>query len=185
MRVITGSAKGIRLMSPEGMGVRPTSDMVKEAMFSAIQFETEGKIVLDLFAGSGQLGIEALSRGAKKAYFVDSDKKSAELIRANLEKTGLADKGQVFNIPHMTFLKLFSRSADDASPFELVFLDPPYRRGLILKTLNVLVGLLSETGIIVCEHERGETLPENVGEFCLNKTYKKGTREITLYRKRV
>ena len=89
MRVITGSARGRKLLEPEGMAVRPTTDMVKEAMFNIIQFDIEGRRVLDLFAGTGQLGIEALSRGAAEAVFVDESAKSLKLVRTNLERCGL------------------------------------------------------------------------------------------------
>ena len=106
MRVITGTAKGRRLDTLEGMDVRPTADRVKEGMFSSIQFELENSLVLDLFGGSGQLGIEALSRGARAAVFVDNSKKSIEIIKSNLRKTGFEEKSLVFNINSEDFLKI-------------------------------------------------------------------------------
>ena len=102
MRVITGIAKGKRLDTLEGMDVRPTTDRVKEGMFSSIQFDLENTLVLDLFAGSGQLGIEALSRGARSAVFVDNSKKSLEVVKANLEKTNLTDKAMTVSYTHLT-----------------------------------------------------------------------------------
>ena len=116
MRVITGSCRGKRLVTPEGLDTRPTTDKVKEGIFNAIQFDIEGRRVLDLFAGSGQMGIEALSRGAKSAVFVDNFGRSLECIRKNLENTKLTDLAQVVNADFELYL---TRTAD---VFDIVFL---------------------------------------------------------------
>ena len=120
MRVITGTARGRRLLTLEGEDVRPTTDRVKEAVFSIIQFETEGRAFLDLFAGSGQMGIEALSRGAKEAVFVDSAKKSVGIIRENLASTNLAQNAKVCQLDWQSFLSM------NTAKFDTAFLDPPY-----------------------------------------------------------
>ncbi|MDR1754072.1 MAG: 16S rRNA (guanine(966)-N(2))-methyltransferase RsmD [Eubacterium sp.] len=177
MRVITGSARGYKLKSPDGLDFRPTADAVKEAMFSAVQFEIEGRVVLDLFSGSGQLGVEALSRGAKKVVFVDNDKKSIDITGYNVEKTGSSNKAEIFYQPNMTFLK------NTSEVFDLAFLDPPYELKLIQKTLPLLTEKMSEIGVIVCEHEKGLKLPEHENGFSIYKTYKKGKTEITIYRR--
>jgi 16S rRNA G966 N2-methylase RsmD len=123
MRVITGTARGRRLIAPQGTDTRPTSDRVKEAIFSIIQFEIEQADVLDLFAGSGQLGIEALSRGARTAVFVDSAREAQEAIRANLAATGLAERARIVAGDAAAYL------TGTQEKFDILLLDPPYRRG--------------------------------------------------------
>ena len=128
MRVITGTARGRVLRTLEGEDVRPTTDRVKEAVFSIIQFEIEGRRVLDLFAGSGQLGIEALSRGAASATFVDMSKDSLSTVKYNLEHTKLGDNAKVVQTDALSFLKLTK------DKFDIVFLDPPYARLLSIRS---------------------------------------------------
>lgn len=177
MRVITGKAKGRKLITVEGTDVvRPTGDRVKEAIFSAVQFEIEGSTVLDLFAGSGQLGIEALSRGAKKCVFVDSAAVSVGTVRKNLESTGLAEDADVVHMPFTAFLKSTKET------FDVAFLDPPYRYKLVQKALPVLVEKMSEQGVIVCEHEKECVLPSKVGDFRLVKLLTHGTVSVSIYR---
>lgn len=177
MRVITGDARGRKLKAPEGIDVRPTKDGVKEAMFSAIQFEITGAVVLDLFAGSGQLGIEALSRGAKRAVFVDSSRESIDFVVENLETVGYSDMARVVNMPNNAFL----RGCTDT--FDIAFLDPPYSKNLIQKSLPALTELMSESGIIVCEHEYGCRLPETVNGFYKAREKKHGITGLTIYRR--
>ena len=119
MRVITGTARGRRLKEPQGMDIRPTTDKVKESMFSILQFDIEGRRVLDLFGGTGQLGIEALSRGALEVVFVDKSAAALKLIRENLELCGLSDQARVRNGDSLAYLR-------SGEKFDLVFLDPPY-----------------------------------------------------------
>ncbi len=177
MRVITGSARGRSLATLEGGDiVRPTSDMVKEAMFSILQFDIEGRRVLDLFAGSGQLGIEALSRGAEKCTFTDSDKAAVEIITANLEHTGLSDRAAVLRIDALTFL------SSSTEVFDIVILDPPYGKGLLQKALAELDRKVAPGGTIMCELPRGEKLPEQAGGLKLAKRYKYGKTELAAYR---
>ncbi len=177
MRVITGSARGRKLKAPEGYDVRPTSDGVKEAIFSAIQFEIEGRTVLDLFAGSGQLGIEAISRGAKKAVFVDSSQTSIKLIKENVEHVGFEKQADIINMPNTAFLRTTRET------FDIAILDPPYERKLIQKSLPALTSIMSEDGVIVCEHEIDCRLPEEVNGFVIVKTKKHGKTGLTIYRK--
>lgn len=178
MRVITGSAKGRRLKTLPGLEVRPTIEGVKEAIFSIVQFEVEDAVVLDMFAGSGQLGIEALSRGAKKVCFVDNSAESIKIIRDNLKHTQLEANAVVSNMANNAFL----RSTKER--FDIAILDPPYNHKLIQKTMPQLVEKMSECGIIICEHERETDLPERFGEFAISKIYRHGRATLTAYRRK-
>lgn len=177
MRVITGSARGMVLKTLEGNDVRPTTDKVKEAIFSAIQFEIEGRRVLDLFAGSGQLGIEALSRGAKEAVFVDSDKNAIKTVKENLAKTKLGENACVLQTDSPAFLGMTDKI------FDVAFLDPPYLTGLLQKALSRLDGRMATGGIVVCEHPCTETLPDKQDGLIKQKEYKYGKIAVTIYRK--
>lgn len=178
MRVITGTARGKRLITREGAAVRPTPERVKEALFSIIQFEIEGRRVLDLFAGSGQLGVEALSRGAREAVFVDSSRESAETVRKNVESCGFTDCARIENMDFAAFLMRTEK------PFDLAFLDPPYRTGLIQKALPLVTAHMNEGGTIICENPLDEELPESAGEFCRVKSYRYGKICLTIYRRK-
>lgn len=176
MRVITGSARGIKLLSPEGMDVRPTTDKVKASIFNIIQFDIEGSRVLDLFAGSGQLGIEALSRGAQNAVFVDSARKSIDLAKKNLEHTRLSDKAKLICSDYALFLQGCSDT------FDVIFLDPPYNTAILQRAINGVDKILSPYGIIVCEHGTDETVtPPN--DIYTIKSYKYGKITLTVLRK--
>lgn len=176
MRVITGSARGRRLITLEGSDVRPTTDKVKEALFSIVQFELEGRRVLDLFAGSGQLGIEALSRGADSCVFVDSSKKAVEVVKQNLAATGLARRASVL---HGDALRYLQTCRDR---FDVAFLDPPYGTGTVQKALALLPPLMRRAGVIVCEAPKGEALPETAGDFSLWRAYHYGKVSLAVYR---
>ncbi len=177
MRVITGSAKGRKLKTLEGLDVRPTTDRVKEAVFSIIQFQLPGAVVLDLFAGSGQMGIEALSRGAKLAVFVDADRRAQEIVRENLKTTGLSPNSRVAAMDAQAFVS----STKDV--FDIAFLDPPYRKGLLDEVLPKLADKMSDTGVILCEHGKDEELPQRAGEFLKARDYRYGKIVVTAYRK--
>ncbi|MCM1578228.1 MAG: 16S rRNA (guanine(966)-N(2))-methyltransferase RsmD [Ruminococcus sp.] len=176
MRVITGIAKGRRLKTLEGLDVRPTTDMVKEAIFSVIRFDLEGANILDLFCGSGQLGVEALSGGAKSCRFVDSSRSSLDCARENAAHCGL-DKLSSFTLSDSVD---FIRNA--RINFDILFLDPPYNKGLIEKVMPFAADKISFKGIAVCEHERGLELPEEYGKMKRSKTYRYGKTEVTVYR---
>lgn len=177
MRVITGTARGMRLFTLEGDSVRPTTDKVKEALFSIIQFEIEGRRALDLFAGSGQLGIEALSRGAKSAHFVDESRDAISVINKNLEKTKLKEFATVSHTDSVTFISSTDRT------FDLFFLDPPYDKGLVLKVLPLCAKRATTGALIVCETSSDEFLPEDIESLVYLKRYKYGKTALTVYRK--
>ncbi len=176
MRVITGSARGRRLSAPAGMDVRPTSDKVKEAVFSVVQFDLPGSAVLDLFAGSGQLGIEALSRGANSCVFVDNSRVSVETARENINAAGFKNEATVMNSDAEQYLRMCRQT------FDVAFVDPPYKKGLIEKVMPLLCGHMSDRGAVLCEHEKGLILPESFGGLVRQKTYRYGKTEVTLYR---
>lgn len=176
MRVITGSARGRNLITLEGEDVRPTTDRVKEALFSIIQFEIEGRKILDLFAGSGQLGIEALSRGAEKAVFVDSSKKSLEVTKKNLENTKLIEKAVLLNRESISYLRTASET------FDIVFLDPPYKTGLLQSALGEIEKVVNPGGVVICEAPKDEELPEGIGSHFQSKKYNYGKISLTVYR---
>lgn len=177
MRVITGVARGRRLETLPGEEItRPTAESVKEALFSMIQFEIEDKRVLDLFAGSGQLGIEALSRGAASCTFVENNKKAEQVVKANIENCGFSSVADVVLCDAAAFLSRINR-------FDVAFLDPPYKKGLIEKCMPGLVKLMSDDGIIVCETSKEEKLPEKFGNFAAAKERNYGKTKITIYRK--
>ncbi len=169
----------MKLKSLEGTElIRPTADMVKEAMFSIVQFDVEDAVVLDLFAGSGQLGIEALSRGAKKCYFVDSSREAIAVVKDNLAHTKMTDSAEVVNMPNSAFLRTVREKID------IALLDPPYGKKLIQRSLPALTEVMSDDGIIVCEHEIECRLPEEEGGFTVSKTYKYGKIALTVYRRK-
>lgn len=175
MRVITGSARGRKLETLEGLDVRPTGEKVKEAIFSSIQFEIEGANVLDLFAGSGQLGIEALSRGANKCWFCDSSASSVAIVKRNLETTKLSDQAVVSLSDYKTFLSIVN------AKFDIVFLDPPYALDVIEEILAALENKVNDGIKIIYEHGTEKQLPKKVGKFKLSKEYKYSKTAVTVY----
>ena len=179
MRVITGKARGVTLKTPEGMQTRPTTDRVKEALFSIIQFEIPGAAVLDLFGGTGQLGIEALSRGAKRAVFVDAADSACRLIRENLKRTKLEQDAQVVKSDYLSYL---SRCRET---FQIILLDPPYAEVFLENALKRIteIDILQSGGIIVAERPVGKELPWDFDGFTRSKDYKYGSTLLTLYRK--
>lgn len=177
MRVITGIARGRRLETIPGMDlVRPTSDRVKEGMFSSVQFDLTGKAVLDLFSGSGQLGIEAISRGAESAVFVDSSRESLAITKKNIELCGFSSKTKIINSDSIAYLK---RCVDR---FDYIFIDPPYNSGLCCKVLELCGELLNENGTVFCETEFREELPENPKGLEIYRVYRYSKIKITAYR---
>lgn len=176
MRVITGYARGRRLKTPENYDIRPTTDNVKESLFNIIQFDIEGRRVLDLFAGTGQLGIECLSRGAKSAVFVDESREAIAIIKANLKLCGL--NGTVMQTDAISFL-------NGGGKYDLIFIDPPYDSNLYeeaLETIN-FVDILSDGGIIICEARRERPLPEMTAPYKKIKEYNYGRIKLCKYGK--
>ncbi len=176
MRVITGTARGRKLYTLEGDDVRPTTDIVKEALFSIIQFEIEGRRVLDLFGGSGQLAIEALSRGADSAVIVDMSKSAIDVIKKNLEITSFSKKAVVVNSDALSFLQRRTEK------YDIALLDPPYSKGLIEKALPKVSEVMNDSGVIICEAPYKEELPETAGSFTLQRKYRYGKTGLFLYR---
>ena len=178
MRVITGSARGRKLREPAGDSIRPTTDMVKESVFNILQFDIEGRKVLDLFAGTGQIGIEALSRGAATVTFVDSSVDAVKLVKENLAITGLSGKATVLRADALQFLKTCGK-------FDIIYIDPPYKTGLAEDALHLInqFDILKDNGIIVCENIYGNVLPELMPPYYKIKARKYGKIAITVYMK--
>jgi 16S rRNA (guanine(966)-N(2))-methyltransferase RsmD len=177
MRVISGVARGRKLKEPVGMNIRPTSDKIKESIFNIIQFDIEGRRVLDLFAGTGQLGIEALSRGAESVVFVDESNAAIRLVRENLKNAGLErENARVVRSTAQSFIS-------GGEKFDIVILDPPYNTGDIGKILHKImeIDILTENGIILCETQADTELPEPVPPYEKGREYRYGRVRISLY----
>ena len=177
MRVITGTARGRRLKELQGMETRPTTDRVKEGLFNIIQFDIEGRRVLDLFAGTGQLGIEALSRGAASAVFVDQRREAANLVGENLKLTDLAARGRVVCGDSMAFL------SSCREKFDLIFLDPPYGAGLLEQAISKIAqfDILRQHGIMICESKVSQELPPLQPPYRFHRAYRYGQIKLTVY----
>ena len=179
MRVISGSARGRRLKELQGMDTRPTTDKVKESLFNIIQFEIEGRRVLDLFGGTGQLGIEALSRGADHCTFVDMRKEAAALIRENLRLTGLSERSRVVQGDALSFL------SSCGEKFDVILLDPPYHTELLEKSVERITefDILREHGIIICESAAERELPALPPPYERGREYRYGKIRLTVCRR--
>ena len=173
MRVITGTARGRRLKEPKNMNIRPTSDKVKESIFNIVQFDIEGRRVLDLFAGTGQLGIEALSRGAKSAVFVDENNEAVRIVRENLAHCGL--RGDVVRTDAVSYL-------NNCGKFDLIFIDPPYSSGIVDKVLAKIIqfDILADGGIIICETDSEKALPALAPPYVWGREYQYGKIKLTV-----
>lgn len=181
MRIITGAARGTKLKAPKGMDTRPTADRVKESLFNILGREVIGKNVLDVFAGTGNLGLEALSRGAERAVFID--KATAQIIEDNAEHTRLADRAIVFRGDVFAVL---SRLNSQGERFDLVFCDPPYRMGLWERTLKLLdeLPILNESAVVVVEHGAEENDYPLLKTLQAVRNSKYGrTTQITIFKK--
>lgn len=177
MRVITGSARGRNLETLAGEEVtRPTTQSTKEALFSTIQFEIEGSKVLDLFAGSGQLGIEALSRGARFCTFVENNRQAYKIVESNINHCKMDDVSQLVFSDAKTFLA-------HKDNFDIAFVDPPYHKGLVIECLPALVKNMSTDGVIICETAKDELLPSDVDGWTIAKEKSYGKSKLTYYRK--
>ena len=176
MRVITGSARGRKLIEPQGFDIRPTTDQVKEAIFNICQFDVEGRRVLDLFGGTGQLGIEAKSRGALQVDIVDNARESIRLIRENVKTVGLDIR--VIQSDALTYL-------ERCGTYDLIFIDPPYDSGLSEKALRQIKAfdILSNGGIILCETRAETELPALEAPYLLKKQYRYGKVKLTTFTK--
>ena len=173
MRVISGSARGRKLKEIAGIDIRPTSDMVKESVFNIIQFDIEGRRVLDLFAGTGQLGIEALSRGAKSVVFIDSSPEAVGLIHKNVNLSGFEGCATIYRRDALRFL-------EGCEAFDLIFIDPPYDTRLADRALEKIIEFdkLNANGIIICETRADNNTPTVSPPYVFQKEYIYGSTKI-------
>lgn len=176
MRIITGTARGTKLKTLPGEHTRPTTEKVKEAVFSAIQFELHDRVMLDLFGGSGQMALEALSRGAARAVILDNDRNAFGIIKENAAKAKLMDKCVILNADWKDFVK------HTKEKFSLVYLDPPYKEGFLDEVLGLVFehGILDEGAIVICESDASglPVPPEGVN----NRVYRYGKTYVTIFR---
>lgn len=182
LRVISGSARGLKLHTLEGMSTRPTTDRVKENLFNIIAPYISGSNVLDLFAGTGSLGIEALSRGADSAVFCDQSKYSYDVIKNNLEHTKLVEKSEVFLGEAQLIMKKLSQRG---KKFDIIFLDPPYKKEIVPGILQDLenYGVLDKKVLIVAETDIIDELPQETGTLCVSKQQIYGNTKLTFYKR--
>ena len=180
MRVISGTARGRKLLEPDGKRIRPSTDKVKESLFNIIQFDIEGRHVLDLFAGSGQLGIEALSRGAASCVFVDESPEAIKLVNANLHHCGLEEAAVVVRGDAFSYLERGER-------FDLIFLDPPYETGHIDRALERIIefDILKDNGIIICESRVEKEIAAVPEPYRLKREYTYGRIKLSLIVKEI
>ncbi len=178
MRIIAGEKRGTKLLAPQGLDTRPTLDRVKEAVFGRLQFELQEKQVLDLFAGSGALGLEAVSRGAREAVFVDNDAASQEAIRKNIQAAGCAHKATIVEKDFEAAIKLFQNQ----KKFDIVLLDPPYESGYYEKAFKMMAQyeVLAQNAVIVAESSGPLVVEE--GGFALEKQKRYGKVFVSFFR---
>ena len=176
MRVISGYARGLKLDSVENDKVRPTTDRVKEALFSILQFEIQGKSFLDLFGGTGQIGIEALSRGAREVVIVDDSIESLKTIKNNISKLKINGNIKCIKSDALKFLDNMSYM------FDIAFLDPPYKSEVLNEALLKVSNKMNSLGIIITETPVEKSVPEKANEFILFKKYKYGKIMLNIYR---
>lgn len=181
MRIISGEMKGFKLKSPKGTDTRPTSDRVKESLFNIIGYIDSDSKVLDLFSGSGNIGLEFLSRGAKIAYFIDNSSVAISTVKDNIEKCKVEKKTKIFKNDVFKALEILDKRKEK---FDYIFLDPPYEQGLIKDVLEQISSLdiLKEDALVIVEYESNLNL-ENFGNLNLVDTRKYGTTKISFYRK--
>ncbi|MTI47712.1 16S rRNA (guanine(966)-N(2))-methyltransferase RsmD [Sporosalibacterium faouarense] len=181
MRVITGKAKGKRLKAPKGLSTRPTTDRVKESLFNIIGLIPEDSLVLDLFSGSGNVGIEFLSRGALECYFIDNDFNSIKIIKENLENTKFISQANVFKNSVGSAIKVLGKKS---KKFHYIFMDPPYEKNLVVPSLESICDedLLVNDGIVIIEHESKTELPDKIKNITTFDTRRYGDTTITFYK---
>ena len=181
MRIVAGEFKGRRIETPKGNDVRPTTEKVKEALFSMLSDLMEDSVCCDLFSGTGNLGLEAISRGARKCVFCDNSGESVRLIKRNIEYCRAGDRAVL--VPG-SFEKCLKKMDEDGLKADIFFLDPPYREGLYDRCMELIneLGLLKEGGVIVCEHGRNDRFPEEYCGFLKFKEKNYGSITLSMYR---
>ncbi len=180
MRVIGGRAKGRRLKVPKGRALRPTADRVKEALFNILPHDLSGYKVLDLFAGTGNLTLEALSRGAAEAILIDASREAGKTIHENLKALGFLGRSRTWTAPVFRSIRLLSRRGET---FDLIFLDPPYEKDWVGRVLTAIAqkGLLRETGVLVAEHSVREKVEETYGPLTLQDQRRYGSTLLSFF----
>lgn len=181
MRVISGKVRGLKLNTPKNEDVRPTTDRVKESLFNMINPYIMESSVLDLFAGTGSLGIECLSRGANKCVFVDISKESIAIVKSNIKKARVEKESIVLN---SDFKDAISKLKLQENKFDVIFMDPPYYKNMFIDALQKIdnASLLNEDGIIIIEHDSKDVFPENIGRLEKSRDKKYGNTTITFYK---
>jgi 16S rRNA (guanine966-N2)-methyltransferase len=182
MRIITGIARGRMIKAPEGMDTRPTSDRVKESLFNIISKKLRDSIVLDLFAGTGNLGLESISRGAEKCIFVENNKHAYKVLKENIDLLKFQDKSETYFQEAFTTLKTLHRINQK---HDIIFLDPPYGKGLIESSIKEIynLDLLNSGGIIVSEYDSEDNVPETIGKIKIYRTETYGRTKISFWTK--
>ena len=184
MRISGGESRGRQIKAPKHKGLRPTSDKVREALFSILSTRVEGARFLELFAGTGAVGIEALSRGAERAVFVDGSAKAARIIRENLDSLGYREQAAVVAKDVLQFLK---KTAAELGPFDIVFVDPPYHEEVGPKTMEALgdedADYIGANAVVVYEHHKKYPAPEAIGRLAKKKDYVYGDTVVSVYKK--
>lgn len=181
MRVISGKVRGLKLDTPKNEDVRPTTDRVKESLFNIINQYVMDSNVLDLFAGTGSLGIECLSRGALSATFVDVSKDSINIVKSNVKKSRFENESTILNID---FKSAIDRLKVQNKKFDIIFMDPPYYKNMFIDALSAIddANLLDEDGIIVVEHDTKDKFVDNIGRLEKTKEKKYGNTTLTFYK---
>jgi len=181
MRVISGKAKGRRLIAPKGGAIRPTADRIKESLFNILPRDFSGMKILELFAGTGNISIEALSRGAESALLVDASERSARIIRENLRRLELTDRTQMWVMPVRRALNAVGRQGQK---FDVIFLDPPYDQKLVGRSLELIASVdpVYPTGVVVAEHSVRETLKSSYRFLSLNDQRRYGDTLLSFFR---
>lgn len=179
MRIIAGKLKGRKLAAPRDNAIRPTTDKVKEAIFNMLQQYTEDAVVIDLFSGTGNLGLEAISRGAARCYFCDRSRESISLIRENIKHCGVEDQSVLMTGDYADNLDRIREKAD------IILLDPPYQKDLLENCIRKIsqLDLLQEDGVIAAERGNREDLQEEIGQYVMFKEKRYGTIRISLFAK--
>ena len=181
LRVISGKARGLKLDTPKNQDVRPTTDRVKESLFNMINSYIMDSNILDLFAGTGSLGIECLSRGAKNCVFVDKSKDSINIVRSNVKKARVENESTILNVDFKDAVK---RLSTQNQKFDVIFMDPPYYENMFIECLKSIdkFNLLDEDGIIVVEHDTKDKFPDNMGRLYKSRDKKYGNTTLTFYK---
>ena len=181
MRVISGKARGLKLNTPKNEDVRPTTDRVKESLFNIINFYVMDNNILDLFAGTGSLGIECLSRGAHKCVFVDKSKESMAIVKSNIKKARVENESTVLNLD---FKSAINSLALKKEKFDVIFMDPPYYENMFIECLKSIdkFNLLDEDGIIVVEHDTKDLFEDSIGRLNKSREKKYGNTTLTFYK---